>query len=821
VTNGGGQDLSGFSMLDLFRGEVETQASILNEGLLELENDPGARERLEALMRAAHSIKGAARIVEVDIAVKVSHAMEDCFVAAQEGKITLRPDDIDILLRGVDTLTKIAGVKEADFSEWLSTHTGEISELIEAIASVKSPRQEQPDAALKQCSLDSATSLVTAEPPTASSSSELQVHGGLDTPEDLAVHLHDQEITPEHEPDERAVVSSESPIQTVEAVAVPRPARSETAVRTTDARGRVVRVTAENLNRLMELAGESLVETRWLEPFGDSLLQLKRKHASLFKVLDKLREASFEERISAETIDRLCTEAREVANECSRLISGRLNEFEMYARRSASISDRLYREAISSRMRPFADGTQGFPRMVRDLARELGKKVHFEMIGKTTEVDRDILEKLEAPLNHLLRNALDHGIETPEERIDSGKPEAGNLRLEARHRAGMLFITVSDDGRGVDLERLRGKIVSKNMVSAEMAAELRASELLEFLFLPGFTTADKVSEISGRGVGMDIVHSMVQEVGGSVRASSQAGKGLSCHLQLPLTLSVIRALLVEIAGEPYAFPLARIDRTLMISPSEIEVLEDRQYFTMAGHHVGLVPAHEVLELPPPASATPREELAVVVASDRLNRYGLEVDRFLGERNLVVRPLDPRLGKVPDISAAALMEDGSPLLIIDVDDMVRSIDNLLSGGRLGKVGKGKQTAESRQPKRVLVVDDSITVREVERKLLENSGYHVEVAVDGMDGWNAVRTSHYDLVISDVDMPRMNGIELVRRIKQDSVLKATPVMIVSYKDSEEDRMKGLEAGANYYLTKSSFHDETLLGAVVDLIGEPVSV
>jgi len=382
----------------------------------------------------------------------------------------------------------------------------------------------------------------------------------------------------------------------------------------------------------------------------------------------------------------------------------------------------------------------------------------------------------------------------------------------------MLAITVSDDGRGVDLDRLRKKIVSKQMVSEEMANQLTEAELIEFLFLPGFSTAKSVTEVSGRGVGLDVVQSTIQEVGGMLRAVSKFGESMSFHLQLPLTLSVIRTLLVEIAGEPYAFPLTRIDRILMVAKKEISVVENRQYFAIDGQNIGLLTAHQVLELKDlPINS---EVLPIIIVSDRLNSYGLVVDRFLGEKDFVVTPLDPRLGKVPDISASAIMPDGSPVLIVDVDDMVRSIDKLLSGGNLS-VASGLKPAitedlTSKKQKRILVVDDSITVREMERKLLQNQGYEVEVAVNGMDGWNAVRTNHYDLVVSDIDMPRMNGFEFVGQIRNNPNLKSLPVIIVSYKDREQDRIKGLEVGANYYLTKSSFHDNKLIEAVKDLIG-----
>ncbi len=232
----------------------------------------------------------------------------------------------------------------------------------------------------------------------------------------------------------------------------------------------------------------------------------------------------------------------------------------------------------------------------------------------------------------------------------------------------------------------------------------------------------------------------------------------------------------------------------------------------------MVEATRVFGLPSRQVAADGELLPVVVASDRSHRFGVVVERFLGERDLRVSPLDPRLGKVPNISSSSVLENGWPVLVVDVEDLIRSIDNLLAGRRLGKLSTQQGEMLARAPKRILVVDDSITVRELERQLLENRGYSVDVAVDGVDGWNAVRSASYDLVVSDIDMPRMDGIQLVQHIKDDARLRAIPVVIVSYKDREEDRIRGLDAGANFYLTKSSFHDQTFLTTVADLIGEP---
>jgi len=574
-------------------------------------------------------------------------------------------------------------------------------------------------------------------------------------------------------------------------------------------------VSADSLTRLVGLAGESLVETRQLRPFVDSLLQLRATDVDLCDAI-----AALDEKLKAgdvavpATVTAMLTTIRERADAALATLTRHVEDFESFARRNEDLSNRLHHEVIVSRMRPLADGIRGFPRLVRDVSRTLGKQVRFEVRGEQTGVDRDILDKLEAPLSHLIRNSLDHGIELPAEREAAGKPASGTIRLEARHRAGMLQITLGDDGRGIDVERLRSQAVARGLVARQVADQLTELELLEFLFLPGFSTKDRVTEISGRGVGLDVVQSMVKSVGGSVRVTTQPGRQTVFTLQLPITMSVIRALLVEIGGEPYAFPLTRIDQILFCRAEDIRTVEGRQYFDRDGVSIGLVMAAQILETAAPA---PDDPMPVVVISDRGQQFGMIVDSFLGERDLEVRPLDLRLGKVPDVNSASLLENGDPVLIVDVEDLVRSIDNVLMGRRLSRVEFERMAEQARQRKRILVVDDSITVRELERQLLQARGFAVDVAVDGMDGWNAIRGTHYDLVVTDVDMPRMDGIGLVSLLKADPVRRETPVVIVSYKDREEDRLRGLDAGANRYLTKSSFHDETFVDTIIDLIGE----
>ncbi|MBD2299653.1 hybrid sensor histidine kinase/response regulator [Nostoc sp. FACHB-190] len=732
-------DLSQLSLFDLFKMEVTTQVVVLNNCLLALETNPDPKSELAALMRAAHCIKGAARIVQLEPAVTLAHVMEDCFSAAQVGKVNLTADDIDVLLQGVDMLQNIATNAELQ-----PGNQPQIQALVKAIANI-------------------------------STTVNIPAQDIIQPPPPLEVRQPEALVSPQNQ---------------------------------------TVRVSTDNLSRLMGLAGETIVSSKWLESFSESFVQVRTNQIELLKLIVKLQEL-FSDRTLDQHIQEHLSTVHQKTSECTRLISDRHTELESFAQRSENLAHRWYRELITTRMCPFSEGWQGFPRMVRDLARQLGKRVNLEIKGQHTLVDRDILERLEACLTQILRNAVDHGIESPPERIAQGKSEAGTITIEVVHRAGMLFITISDDGRGIDLEFLRQEVVKKQLVNADMAMQLTEAELMEFLLLPGFSTTQTITEISGRGVGLDIVHNTVREVGGTVRAVSQPGTGMSFYLQLPLTLSIVRTLLVEIAEEPYAFGLTRIDQVLMLSPSEIALSENRPFFWLNHQPVELISARQVFELP--LTAENPELLAVVVISDRLHHYGLVVDRFIGEYTLVVRPLDSRLGKIPNISAAALMDNGNPVLIIDVEDLVRSMTKVVASGQLSQVNQSTQQTLSKTHKRILVVDDSITVREMERKLLENHHYQVDVAVNGMDGWNALRTSDYDLVITDIDMPRMNGFELTSQIKTHPQLKNIPVIIVSYKDRQEDRIQGLEAGADYYLTKSSFHDDTLLQAVIDLIGQ----
>ena len=731
--------------LELFRLELEERVEHLNHALLELESQPGSREACDQVMRSLHSVKGAASIVVLQSLVRVAHRLEDFFVALKNNETSLDQQAFALSFRCVDLFQDVSRLAPDDIREWLAARSPELDELVESI-------------------------------------SQLLPEGLLPSPAPRSVPA---EIS--------------NPFASAQDGGSSMPAASD----------RVVRVEAENLNRIMALSGEMLVEAKWLQPFADSLGLLKDRQKDLQATIEALRLQLTEAGLAPSL--ELIEKARVKERECRDTLTERLGELELYALRTTNLSYRLYREVIGSNMRPFSDAIVAFPRMVRDLATSLGKQVQLEVLGKGTLVDRDILRKLESPLTHILRNAVDHGIELPDERAEAGKPSRGTIRIEALHRGGMLSITISDDGMGVRFDEVRHKLVAQGLFSAEEVEALSEAELCEHLYQPGFSTSPEVTEVSGRGVGLDVVSSMANEVGGTVRFSSVMGEGTNIHFQLPLTLSVVRTLLVEIAGEPYAFPLARLDQIVAIETAEINVMEGRECFILDGVSIGLISARQVMKFPEaPQTDGP---IPVVVISDHAKVYGVVVDRYLGEQDLVVRPLDPRLGKVANVSAAALMGDGQPILIVDTVDLVRSIDALLQNS-------GLQTQASRQPakqgQRVLIADDSPVALDLQARLVSSRGYQVDRVVNGMEAWKAIRDNDYQLLVTDVEMPEMDGIALIQTLRKEPRFKHLPIIISSSRDAEQDRLHGMEAGADYYLIKSSFQDETLLDAIHQLIG-----
>ena len=763
-------DLGGFSMFDLFQTEVQQHCACLADGLIALEQNASDPKMVEPLMRAAHSVKGAARIINLDGAIGLAHSMEECLVRIQKGTEIPTASRIDELLRGSDILRSLADHKSEDEARaWLEQEAGPISALAEGLNL----------------------------PPKAGVSAVVVV-----APAAIPVAPAVIPVAPATTP----VAPAVTPAPTVVKVATPPAATPSAASAPSTASDAAVLVSSSSLERLLQLSGEALVEARRLESIRRTLTRAKIAQRQLTAALDSLQVTG---RHAGDAMTAVAT-SRDALDEA-------LHQVEDHLRRGEELASALHNEAVSSRMRPFGDACGGLARSVRDVARTLGKEVRLIIAGEQVPVDREILRQLEAPLGHLVRNAIDHGIESPDERVAAGKTRQASLRVEARHHAGSLIVEVREDGRGIDRTNLRARIVSKKLSEASIVDTLGDAELFDFLFLPGFSTAAAVTDISGRGVGLDVVQSMAHSVGGSIEVRSSPA-GTSFAMRLPVTLSVVRAAVISIAGETYALALARLERIDRIARSELKTVEGRLTTVIRGEIVGLVHATEILQLKASTQSESADELAIVSVLAGSRTVGFVVDSFLGEEDLVVRRMDARIGDVAHVDAASIRENGDLLLILDADDLVQSALQLLEQGKL-RGDEGRSAISKRKQRRVLVVEDSITVREVERQMLLRAGYAVDTAVDGMDGWNAVQKVKYDLVVSDVDMPRMNGIEFVRKMRADRRYETLPVVIVSYKDREEDRIAGLEAGASAYLTKGSFQDQSFLQTIADLIGAAV--
>jgi two-component system sensor histidine kinase and response regulator WspE len=741
--------LEDFSLFDLFRMEAEEQVRVLQSELLELESGNATDNRLEALMRASHSLKGAARIVGLNPVVALTHAMEDRFVKAQAGSV-LDAADIDRMLAALDWLMKLQATADSETQEWLNNNGTAIEAFAASFTSKESESLESPEPR----QTPTATIAANAEPATSAVSPPLRAPA--------AALVDDEDIFG------ASAKSGNLP-----------------------SRERSVRIGAERFDQLLSLASETLVTAQQLTEAGEVLERHRRNIVKALRLLEDPATLPVERASAGRDIERASAALSESIADCDALT--RANERTVGS---------LYRTVLAGRLRPFAEGITGVSRLVRDTARDLGKHVRLEVLGERTRVDRDILERLEAPISHLISNAIDHGIEMPADRVAANKPPEAHLRLHSRHENGRLVITVRDDGRGISRPELRETIVRRNLVSAETARGLSDTELLEFLFLPGFSTRMAVSNISGRGVGLNVVQSMVQEAGGSVTVTSSEGAGSVFRLTLPITRSVIKVITVLVEGELYAVPLVRIDRVAQL---EAWRLDDGQIIGhTANDRVNLVSLASLLGLS--SNAVPTGSVFAILCGG----IGFAVDRLVDEVELSVRRLDARLGRIPGISAASLDENGVPLLILDVDDLIQAAH--------GRPAPAEPAVEASLAPHILVVDDSHTVREMERRLLVRAGYLVTTAQNGLEAWNLLRLNNYDLLVSDVDMPQMNGIELVQKVRDNPRLARMPVIILSYKDREHDRRRGLEAGADFYLTKGDFQNDTFRQAVVDLIGEP---
>ena len=725
--------ISDASLDALFALEVEQQSLEISRLLLQLEACPDRREPIGPLLRAFHSIKGAARTVGINQIVELAHVLEDKFSQIANSNALLDSEFIELALRAVDAMKARAST------------TGNTQNI-------------EHDAAL---------AILNAS---------------------LAGN-----VMPSH--------STQTP-----SVSAPQ-SQSGTSIRVDE--DPILRVRASQISDLIDLASSARVEGNRLDKFAKTQLRLRRQLTGVRWNLDEIlqRHAVALQRSS---IGSELTSLRTRLDRARFALNQTVDEFSTFARSAQQLNLRILHAATGTRLRPFGELSASYPRLVRDLARKLGKKARLVIEGERIDVDRDVLFALDLPLTHLLRNALDHGLESPAVRRATGKNVEGVLKLSASVRGGLLVIELSDDGAGVDPEQVRARLVECGFFDRELAARLDLVALHESLFTAGFSTRTKVTEISGRGVGLDAVQQMVRDIDGTTRLESKFGFGTRFEIQVPISRAILRALLIEIEGEQCAFPLSRVSRVVRTSARDLVVDGGVRYLPFDGKNIGLVALAEHLEF---GRTRYRETISVVVFEHLGRLVGCVVDSILGEADLATHALDARLGRVADVASVALTAEGVGVIVLDVDDILRAA---FDPRRRVLARSAEDEPTSALTKRILVVDDSISVRELERQLLSAAGFQVEVAIDGEDAWQKLALSDFDLIVTDIDMPRLDGLALTRSVRQDARLRSLPVIIVSYRNSPQDHARCMEVRADRYLTKSDFDNERFLNAVIDLIG-----
>lgn len=476
----------------------------------------------------------------------------------------------------------------------------------------------------------------------------------------------------------------------------------------------------------------------------------------------------------------------------------------------AQLSDTLNTELQTLLLLSGSSLYEGMPSMVQDLASQAGKRADLHLRGESLQVDKRILDELRTVLTHLLRNAIDHGLETPDQRLANGKGPVGSLEVELFQESADRFeLRVGDDGRGIDVQRLKAKALDAGLMTQVQVEALSERDALGLVFASGLSTSRMITDISGRGLGMAIVQETVERLGGRIELESNPGSGTCFHLHLPLSLSTFRAVMVRNAERVFAVPALAVERCLRLPATVIRTLENRPTITHEGEVLPLWPLGDVLGLPQPAMG--QDEQTMLLLKVRGERFVLLVDELLGDQEIIVKSLGRQLVRVRNLMGAAQLGDGQLVPILHPGDLYRSAQQA-EGSSLSQQSRPR---EGRTAQRLLIAEDSFTSRGLLKAILEAAGYRVTTANDGLEAWNALKQGQFDLLVSDVEMPRLDGFTLTSRIRADRELAELPVVLVTALHSAEDRARGLDAGASAYLAKSGFEQDSLLDAIRRLI------
>lgn len=762
-------------LINSFKTEQQEHIQKINEGLLALEKKPAEAERqalLNEIFREAHSLKGAARAVGMSTIESVGHGLEDVLLCAKEGRLALSPELCDVLYRALDAVELLMDRVEAGESTPPANVLALLVQLEEAAA--QSKKKETP---------------APAQTP--------------DRPLDTAQPAPPAKITRQPKSDRLTTIETPIPhLKTDETIRVSVSKLDALMAQFSELLGAKIR--AEQ--RLADARDQQNFAARWQKEW----LALRTHYNRLIRNSQNLAQNGYSQDISA-LIDFAAynQEQLRALNSQSSLLFRQLSNDVM---RMSLIIDELQEEIKRVRMLPLATITATFGRMVRDLAREQNKQISLMLTGSETELDKRVLEQIKDPLTHLLRNAIDHGLEEAAERQAAGKPAEGQIILSAAQQGSNVVITVSDDGRGLDLEAIRTSAVRKGWLSQAEAGQFSDADAANLIFNPGFSTSKIITDISGRGVGLDVVRQNVEDLHGTLTVKFEPGQSATFTMTLPLTLASSRGLLVKAGQQIFALPLTTVEHMLRVSPDSIIAAAGKQAITFQNKPVALAWLTDLLELPQ-TPAPDNSALTVVIISVAEKRLGLVVDELTGEQEIVMKSLGKQLARVGGIAGATILGSGQVILVLHAADLVK-----LAAKTHVRQAVAAQTGSqpSKQQKIILVVDDSITTRTLEKNILEAAGYKVMLAVDGEQALGTMVSDGLPhLIVSDVSMPRIDGFELTRRVKQDQRYADIPVILVTSLDSPADKAKGIEVGADAYIVKSSFDQGNLLETIEQLV------
>ncbi|MEH2223528.1 hybrid sensor histidine kinase/response regulator [Nostoc sp.] len=768
---------------DVFKVASEEHLQNLDDGLLHLENHPDDLAVLEALMREAHSLKGDANMLGVKDVGTLAHQIEHILTqlkqqenpASSLGNATT-DSPYERLAHAIAAIRKL--VHEAVTGEPARVDT--FSVLAELMGAQPGKREDHPS---QEPEVNSIEVINTVKNNTFDKNQELKENATIQNPKSKIVRLSEAEVQNPHTP-------------------------------TNSYRIETIRVGTRHLDTLMTQAGElTVTKIRIAHRLGE-IEAIANLWEEWNRDLFTNRFAFSREQqgnVAHQRLESFHHHSEKRLEQLGHLVKTLQSSLSEDTTRLEQLSSDLEEGIRTLRLLPFATIFNLFPRMVRDLAQQQGKLVELILEGKDTLADKRLLEEMKDPLMHILRNAIDHGIEPPQERERLGKPTTATIRLKAYQTPTNIVLEISDDGRGLDLDRIKQIAVKRGICGEEELAAMTPSQIQALIFAPGFSTAPLVTEISGRGVGLDVVQTNVEKLKGTIQVESFPGLGCTLRVNLSITLATAHVLIVQVNEMPYAIPVEFVQTACLIKSEEIFPLEGRDTIIRDSQPISIVQLADLLELPPmPSGLTQETALSCIILQVGQAQLGVVVDALVDEQDILIKPQSQLLKRVRNVSGATILGTGDVCMVLNPQDLVksaRSRSQSISSTQTRQLAPTKPT--------VLLVEDSIATRTQEKRILETAGYQVITAVDGLDGFNKLRSHTVDAVVSDVQMPNLDGFGLTAKIRQYQEYSELPIILVTSLASDEDKRRGAEAGANAYIIKGSFNQEALLSALKRLV------